>query len=291
MRNLLKKLAIVMGITCICFMFEKGDAALAADRNAIHVVAKKSGTNTEYDMPDDSKGDIVLPANNVWGEKKQADGIALTNIIGTDDRVLISNANTFPYTTIARITVVYQDGTAQRGSGAIIGPRLVATAGHVLINESLSHPKSIKMEFGLYGTSSYYKTSNYSAYIYYGDYKGYNTETDYGFIVLPEDVGTNVTGCMGIRTACDPNQAIFAAGYPGGNPYLYNCAGNVIDFTDDVLVINADFTAGESGGPVFVMYEGMPYLMGTISGSAGTTNYARRLNTGLLNWLQDNGYR
>ena len=41
---------------------------MAADRNAIHVVDKKSGTNTEYDMPDDSKGDIVLPANNVRGE-------------------------------------------------------------------------------------------------------------------------------------------------------------------------------------------------------------------------------
>ncbi len=116
-------------------------------------------------------------------------------------------------------------------------------------------------------------------------------ETDYGFIVLPEDIGSNMTGYMGVRTACDSNQAIFAAGYPAGNPYLYNCTGNVTSFTDDILIISADFTAGESGGPVYAMYEGKPYLMGTISGNAGTINYVRRLNRALLTWLTDNGYR
>ncbi|MCD7825660.1 MAG: hypothetical protein LUH14_06860 [Clostridiaceae bacterium] len=60
-------------------------------------------------------------------------GIETYSIIGTDDRWKITNTNQYPYTTIARITVEYQDGSAACGAGAMINSRLLATAGHVLL--------------------------------------------------------------------------------------------------------------------------------------------------------------
>ena len=274
----------------VAFLFggsgEDNIAQAAENGYAIHVVDPKTGENKAYEKPEINDS-LMLKAS----EKYNENAVSPVNVIGNDDRVLISNTSDYPYTTMARITVTYQDGTSQSGSGAMIGSRLVATAGHVLINDNLSHAKSIIMEFGLYGSSRVYKTSSFSSYIYYGDYKGYDPNTDYGFIVLPDNSVSNVTGYMGVRTACDPYQAIYAAGYPGGNPYLFLCAGNVTSFTDELLIINADFSAGQSGGPVYVMYQGVPYLMGNISGNSGEINYVRRLDVGLYTWLVENGYR
>lgn len=259
---------------------------------AMHVVEQKTGKNTAYDIDTDADGEITVEPEQPSLNKIQdllGTTISTQNIIGTDDRQLI-NSISYPYTTIARITVTHQDGSLTYGSGAMIGSRLFATAGHVLINSRLSHPRSIKIEFGLYATSTYYTTSSYSEYIYYGDYQGYNPDHDYGFVVLSSNVGTEVTGHMGFVTECYDTETIYAAGYPGGNPYMYLCAGSVCSHTDDLLYIDADFTAGQSGGPIYILYDGVPYLKGVISGNAGTTNIGRRLNYPLYQWLSSNGY-
>lgn len=87
-------------------------------------------------------------------------------IIGNDNRWKVTNTNQYPYTTIARITVEYQDGTSACGTGAMIISRLLATVGHVLINKNGSHPKSIRMQFGQNGSYVYYDTNSFSSYIY-----------------------------------------------------------------------------------------------------------------------------
>lgn len=113
---------------------------------------------------------------------------------------------------------------------------------------------------------------------------------DYAFVQLSSDVGT-YTGHFGFTTLCYTDTVIYAAGYPGGAPYLYNCAGVVNSYTDTLMYISADFTAGQSGGPIyFIASDGMPYLMGVISGNSYDINIGRRIDYGLYQWLSQNGY-
>ena len=261
------------------------------DEYTIHVVNRKSGKNTAYDVENTENRDIISDAYVPKRKKISASNdISVQNIVGTDDRQLVTSTFSFPYRTIARITVTHQDNTLTYGSGAMIGKNLFARAGHVLINDSLSHPKSIKIEFGLYGSSAYFTTTNYSSYIYYGDYHGYDTKHDYGFVVLSSNVGSDVTGYMGFSTSWDSSNPIYVAGYPGGNPYMYIGSGNIYNTTDDVYTINVDTTAGQSGGPAYGLVDGMPCFIGVFSGNNGEKNYVRRFDYQLYQWLNSNGY-
>lgn len=108
----------------------------------IHVVDRKSGENTAYDIEETESKDITSSAYlPKFGELSTSYGVSVQNIVGTDDRQLVTSTSTFPYRAIARITVTHQDNSQTFGSGAMIGKNLFATAGHVLSNDSLSHLK------------------------------------------------------------------------------------------------------------------------------------------------------
>lgn len=266
-----------------------------AEESKLHVVDMESGSNTAYDILTKSDQNGLFESQPSIGmiqpiSQNKGSQFSLRSILGSDNRVLITNTSTYPYTAIARLTVTYQDGTSKCGTGFMISPNLMATAGHVLINSSFSHPKKIVAEFGMYNSSIYYRTTSFSTYIYYGGYSGYDENTDYGFIVMSSNVGS-ITGNFGVRTAADPNQAIYVAGYPGGNPRLYVGAGNVQAITTELITYNADTEEGQSGGPVYVLYEGLPYAMAMHSGELeGVHNFGRRIDYGLYEWLYNRGY-
>ena len=210
------------------------------------------------------------------------DSIGTASIIGTDDRWKITNTDQYPYTTIARISVIYQDGTNACGTGAMINPRLLATAGHLLINSNGSHPRTIKMQFGQNGYWDYF-------------YQTFNrpTEADYGFIVFNDDTVSKSTGYMGIRTVPSNSDKLYTAGYPDamGTYYMYGATGDIIRMNGDLIYHNMDTQKGQSGSPVYIIgSNGYPYLVAMHSTSSVPENIARRLDPGLFYWLQDNGY-
>ena len=208
----------------------------------------------------------------------------------------MTNPTQYPYRTIARITVTYEDGMVAYGSGAMISSRLLATAGHLLINNNGSLPQSILMQFGRNGSSVYYETSNYSSYICREDYHGTNQplEADYGFIVFADDTVNNHTGHLGIVTAPSASETLHTAGYPSdyGSYKMYETSGNILSMTDDLLNHNLDTMSGQSGSPVYVINttSGLPYLVAIHSSGYPTYNVARRLEAGLFYWLQNHGY-
>ena len=226
-------------------------------------------------------------------------GASTTSIIGTDDRWKITAIRKYPFRTIARIQVQYQDGTVECGTGAMISPKLVATAGHVLINSNGSRPKSIKMQFGQNGSEVFYETSSWRAYIYRG---GFETdrpvEADYGFIALWDDTVSKATGYMGIQTAPSLDDRLFTAGYPGdkGPYYMYGATGLIQYMNGDLIYHTMDTYGGQSGSPVYITDKAnSPYLVamhtaGTYTSGGAPVNLARRLDPGLFQWLKDNGY-
>ena len=238
--------------------------------------------------------DLIGNGNALKNFLPNVTGIGTQSIIGTDDRWKVTNTNQYPYTTIARITVEYQDGTAACGTGAMVNSRLLATVGHVLINKNGSHPKSIRMQFGQNGSYVYYDTSSFSSYIYR---TGYETdrpvEGDYGFVVFKNNTVSSTTGFMGIVTAPSTSDKLYTAGYPGamGYYYMYAATGNIVSMNNDLIYHNMDTQPGQSGSPVYIIgSDGYPYLVAMHSSGGGTVNIARRLEPELFYWLRDNGY-
>ena len=66
-------------------------------------------------------------------------------IIGTDDRILVSDTTIYPYSAVVRVAVDFNgDGIFDTaGSGAMIGANDVLTAGHLLWNPQYGFAKNI----------------------------------------------------------------------------------------------------------------------------------------------------
>lgn len=83
---------------------------------------------------------------------------------------------------------------------------------------------------------------------------------------------------------------VWVTGYPsdlGNCKYMYKCSGNVESVTDSLIKYDADTYRGQSGSPVYYKSGGKLYSYAThIYGG----NYGRRLSSGLMTWLSDNGF-
>lgn len=272
--------------------------------NDYTIVNMQTGEEKEIDLDSEQYQDteqfISCPSfpNNFMSNTFMTNGLSESGIgthciIGTDDRKKITNTNEFPYTAIARMTVEYEDGTASCGTGAMISGRVLATAGHVLINSNGSHPKKITMQFGQNGSYVYYETSRFISYIYRG---GFETdrplEGDYGFVIFKDKQVSSITGHMGIITSPSTSERLYTAGYPGdkGYYYMYAATGNVLNMTDDLIIHNMDTMGGQSGSPVYVNGVGGPYIIAMQTSEWPTENVARRLDPALYKWMKDNGY-
>ncbi len=221
----------------------------------------------------------------------------LSNIIGGDNRSKVNNASLFPYRAIARLDITKNDGTKTYASGALIGDRLLATAGHCIVQNG-ERIKSVTLEFGRNGSSVYYTTSDIETYILRGDYATNPTfEGDYAFIVLKKGI-SNITGHFGIQSAISVGDTIYTAGYPQdkGGKDMYLAQGTVLNVETDRVYYDADTVGGQSGSPVFVVNGGKINVVaihthGTYTPDAvGASNGGRRIEAGLYNWLKSMSY-
>lgn len=87
-------------------------------------------------------------------------------------------------------------------------------------------------------------------------------------------------------------------GYPqdlnNGNK-MYECSGTITECRDYDFNCNLRAYYGQSGSPVYEQAESGPYAIGILTHSSfpvnGTNNaLVRRIDSGLIGWLIDNGY-
>lgn len=302
-----KKLLCALTIISAFFLIQCSSVTAQKKDDNYTIVDMRTGTKKIIDLDENQYNDaeefisqpsfshFAVNSGNVWASSaSDLPGIGLYSIIGADDRWKVTNTNQYPYSTIARITVEYQDGSEACGTGTMINRRLLATAGHVLINSNGSSPKSIKMQFGQNGSYVYYETDSFSSYIYRTGYESDRPiEGDYGFIVFNDNSVSSITGFMGIATEPSKSEKLYTAGYPGdlGYYYMYAASGNIVSMNDDLIYHDMDTQPGQSGSPVYIMgTDGYPYLVAMHSSGAKTVNIARRLEPELFYWLRDNGY-
>lgn len=205
-------------------------------------------------------------------------------IIGKDDRVQIRKTNKVPWKRICHLQIEAKDGSKFLGSGALIGPRTVSTAGHcVYLHGAGGWPKSITVTPGRNGTSRPYgqaKAAKLHTVLGWKDNK--KREYDYGAITLAPGIKMSPPSAFGFDALGDSalkGRRLNLGGYPGDKPpgTMWFHGRKVKAIKPRVLVYEVDTMGGQSGSAVWLSRSGKRIMVGIHTNGASSGNSATRI--------------
>lgn len=214
------------------------------------------------DVPDETKGYAPTAADDSEADADAATGSEASDdenrvIIGSDDRVTITDTYEFPYSAIAYMEIHKRCGCTSTGTGFMVQPNVLLTAAHCLVcTEHHETADIIDFYFGCDPGGRY-------AYLYDGPFEyeygtsfpdGYtekSMEWDYGIVRFDEAVGYT-TGFFGMTVKSDASlddSHAELAGYRDG--VLKTDYDRVEVRSDNTMFCYTDTVPGNSGGPIF----------------------------------------
>jgi glutamyl endopeptidase len=216
-------------------------------------------------------------------------------VCGTDNRVQISSTAAVPWRWNCKLVIHLANGQKGGGTGFMIGPCTVMTAGHcVHTGKNGKWMSKIEVIPGMNGAARPYGTyvsSNLRSV------KGWTEEGkvthDYGAIILgsTQRVGCTI-GYFGFAAYSDStlnNMLVNTAGYPGDKPF-----GTQWFMSDRITKVESrrihyliDTFGGQSGSAVWRLTEGKRYAVG-VHAYGGCPNKATRIVKAvfdnMINW-------
>lgn len=210
---------------------------------------------------------------------------AMEVIIGADDRVQIKNTTDVPWRRMCALRITFPSGSTYRGTGFLIGPRAVATAGHcVYLHNQGGWARKVEVIPGCNGSSRPYGQAESSSFrSVVGWVTNKKPESDYGCVVLPSGAfGGRNLGSFGFAdfpAATLVAQPAVVAGYPGDKPFaeLWGMSRVFKAVTAKTLVYDIDTVGGQSGAAVYIKRAGQRYVVGIHNYGAATGNSATRV--------------
>lgn len=222
-------------------------------------------------------------------------------IIGTDERVRISPTTSFPWRAICALKITAQNNSTWIGTGWMVGPRTVITAGHcVYMHDQGGWAKSIEVipaQDGVnvkpYGTAVSNDLRSVTGWT-----QNRNRENDYGAIILPTNKRLgDQTGYFGYATKEDSylaNAVMNLSGYPGDKPNPGSPKGTEQWFmalkpksvSPRVITYNIDTMGGQSGAPVWVKVGESRICVGIHTNGHSSGNSATRIVSTVFNNIQ-----
>lgn len=191
----------------------------------------------------------------------------INDIIGNDDRTLVTNTTTLPYSAICRLEIRYpKSSDPYIGTACLITSDIAITAAHCLYDEELGgFATSVTIYPGGNGSTSPYGYTTSKTLTIPTDFKeNSDPEHDYGAIKL----NSRISSC-GHLNALDGDRyikgasEILTAGYPQtGAHKMYQCKGNITSYDDDTLEYDMDCTGGQSGSPILAKYNNKYIVVG-----------------------------
>lgn len=226
--------------------------------------------------------------------------ISPTAIIPPDLRNPIEDATIEPYRSICYLKLFY-NGEDYGGTGFLIGPNLMLTAGHNvfndLSNDGIRNPHfSERIEvypgasaneneddvispYGPIVVETVYVQKNYRelSIAHSNDRFDY----DWAICVLEDNIGYEL-GWFDISITSNTiiNSQINVTGYPGDkNGNMYEAVGTVVEVNEYCFSYDADTLGGNSGSPVFVENDSTYTVKGIHTSGSSTANGATRINS------------
>ncbi|MEO1585882.1 MAG: serine protease, partial [Bacteroidota bacterium] len=212
-------------------------------------------------------------------------------VIGRDDRTRINNTHTYPWRAICSLRIKTHTGKSFIGTGWLVGPGTVITAGHcVYMHNEGGWAKSIEVIPGRNGSHRPYGSCHA---VSFKSVKGWTRSKkrnfDYGAIILPPNrkLGNQV-GYFGIANQSKKTLKkmwVNLSGYPGdkGGATQWFHARRIKDVTDRTLVYDIDTAGGQSGSPVWYKSRGKRYVTGIHTNGHSSGNSATRINKAVYN--------
>jgi V8-like Glu-specific endopeptidase len=250
------------------------------------------------------RGSLMIFNNTV-----KAQSISQESIAGRDDRQQVTDTLRAPWNRIAFLTLRSANGKLGGGSGALIDPYHILTAGHVVYDKASggwADPKSIDVSLGQNITDRYYGTAKATQI---RSFKKWTSQGDSGYdmavITLDRNIG-NFTGWFNYRAESNAalNRAIVnLAGYPDDKAEnfpskvagvlsapMYTASGRVRTVTANRLIYNnaIDTDSGESGAPVwkYIPSTGNRQIVGVHTNGDPKGNFGSRLTPDKFNAIQ-----
>jgi len=209
------------------------------------------------------------------------------SVIGTDDRVRITNTGSYPWRAHASLRITAADDSLWIGTGWFIGPNLLVTAGHVVYIKNSGVPgrdgwvKRMVVMPGRDGANLPYGSVNGSRFwTVTGWANNGNPEYDYGAIALNQPLGST-TGWFGFGNWSNLNNVGGnVSGYPGDKPTGTQWyAGRRIDsVTSRKVFYDIDTAGGQSGSAVYRFVNGGRYGIAIHAYGGTRVNSGTRIN-------------
>jgi V8-like Glu-specific endopeptidase len=193
------------------------------------------------------------------------DAMQLESIIGADDRVRVTNNQLYPWRCVCSLLITAQSGTMYIGTGWLVAPRLVLTAGHcVYMSDEGGWAQQIEVMPGRDAANKPFGSAiSRDLRSITGWTNDNNSDCDYGAILLPADkrFGEQL-GWFGYAVRPDDylrQITLNLSGYPGdgGKDHIdgtqwFHSRG-VMDVQPRQITYDIDTFGGQSGAPVWEM--------------------------------------
>jgi len=207
-------------------------------------------------------------------------------IIGTDDRVRVRETSSFPWRAICHLQIYTADGEDYGGTGWLIGPRTVITAGHCVFLHTLgAWVERIVVSPARNGRDRPFSSSvsrefqSIRGWIINGQ-----PEHDYGAIILPADQAVPEAGHFGYSvsdTASLRRAYLNVSGYPADREEATQwwSARSSRRVNETTIWYDADTAQGQSGAPVWRLdpRTGKRVVVGIHTNGADSGNSATRI--------------
>jgi glutamyl endopeptidase len=212
-------------------------------------------------------------------------------IIGSDDRVRVGNTGVYPWRAICGLKITAANGRRFIGTGWLVAPRTVITAGHcVFMHNEGGWARSVEVVPGLNDASRPFGSAFSGALrSVTGWTQSRNREYDYGAIILPANARLgDRTGWFGLAVRDDAflrSAALNLSGYPGdkGGNQQWFMAQRAKATSGRVITYDIDTMGGQSGSPVWVLQNGQRYGVGVHTNGSSSGNSATRINSDVFN--------
>jgi V8-like Glu-specific endopeptidase len=218
-------------------------------------------------------------------------------VIGTDERVEITNTKQFPWRVNASLLITAADNSQWIGTGWFISPRTLVTAGHCVFIQHSGIPgrdgwvKKIQVMPGRRGTEVPFGAITATEF---WSVKGWGEKGlenyDYGAIILastfPQDLGHYGFGVFADAQLLASTANI--AGYPGDKPKgtLWYDNRKIGSVNPDKVFYAADTAGGQSGAAVYVLREGQRIGVAIHTYGGNTANSGTRISSQVFSNLE-----